>query len=141
MFTLATQEVNGAELVTEAVVSILNPNVIAKASINHYGVHHLQVTSVVVDDTLTPADVRIEPRLRDARVNTHRRDGTAVHRTYDSAGNITQEQVTGSAVPPADETAHLVPRDSLRWRIAVPAAAAVAAVGACVMLAFVARRR
>jgi hypothetical protein len=66
-FTLATMELNGAEMITEAV------GVHGRVSLHStstYGISHMVVHSVRVDETLSAADVSFEPERRNAIIST-----------------------------------------------------------------------
>lgn len=85
--TLATTECNGAELITEAVVTIQNPNVGT-----HYGVHHFIVTDYAQDPDLTKESIRLPVEQRNAAVSDYSADGISrVKRYYDAQGNLTRE--------------------------------------------------
>jgi hypothetical protein len=93
--TLATTEVNNAELITEAVVTIQNSNVGT-----HYGVHHFIVTEFVLDPKLTKDSIRLQVDRRNAAVSDYSADGSRVKRYYDAEGNLTRELSLGAAPEP-----------------------------------------
>lgn len=85
-YTLATIEINGAELVTEAVTASTNTYTGPL-----YGITRLVVRSARVDEALTARDVRLEPERRNSFVWTRTLNGssTALVETkqeYDEAG-------------------------------------------------------
>ncbi len=84
--TLATTEVNGAELIIEAIVTIQNPNVGT-----HYGVHHFIVTEYAQDSSLTKDSIRLPVERRNAAVSDYLPDGSRVKRYYDAGGNLIRE--------------------------------------------------
>lgn len=71
--TLATQTINGAELVTEAVVVVHNPNV--EAPYESVGVYHYQLTNVQIDDTRTQESITITPTTTNAWIWEYFADG------------------------------------------------------------------
>ena len=136
MHVLDVVEVNGAELPSEAVVTIDNPNV----GDDYYGVHHFLVTAPVrVDESLTDEDVRIEPDLHSAVVVTISADATEVRRTYDANGDLIDEELLLSPQSLADGT--YASRESLRWRWLIPGGAGALGALAVVALHLVVRRR
>lgn len=135
MFILETADVNGAEFPMESIVTIQNPNV---GNVT-YGLHYFRVTSVTVDESLTAADVRIEPELRNALVRTTGQDGWDERHTYDADGNLINTETFGGPQVLADGT--YVSRASLRWRWLVPAGGGVVGLAAIMALRLVSRPR
>lgn len=125
-FTLATQEVNGAELVTEAVTAATS-----SLAVQHYGVVRLLVRSVAVDNSLTPDDVYLEPERRNAVIHTT---------TLDIAGGrLVRETAefneSGSLVASAASIS-----DRLRLRMTIMPAAVACGVATAAGVVFVSRR-
>ena len=135
MFILDTMDVNGAEFPKETVVTIHNPNV----GDSYYGLHHFEVASVLVDESLTAQDVRIEPDLCNAVVRTIAADGIDVRRIYDTNGEVldTQELLAMQSLVDG----RYVSRQSLRWRRLVPAGAGTLGLLAIFALRLVSRQR
>jgi len=135
--TIATEEVNGAEFPTETVVTIHNPNVT-----NEYiGLHHLLTKSVRVDEGLTAESTRIELVPRNSTISEFRGDGSNVIRYYDSNGNVTRTQELLAGPAPIDPSVRYVPRDSLRWRMAIPPICLALGLGVGLAFAYVSRHR
>jgi hypothetical protein len=132
-FTLATTEVNGAELPLETVVASFNPNVNRQKRC----VFHNVVTSVSVDPTLTASDIRIVPELRNANVTRVGADGLNTQRIYDADGSIVRTTTFAGVQSVVDGS--FVSGQSLRWRWLIPATAAATAVATLLVLRFVVR--
>lgn len=126
--TLATQTVNGAELVTEAVVVVHNPNV--QAPYESVGVHHYVLSNVQVDDTLTQDSITITPTTTNAWIWEYFADGRQHSRSYGPDGELLGEQFVRGGPEPLGPGETFVPRRALAWRWVIPPVAALSGLGA-----------
>ena len=127
-FTLATEEVNGAELATEVAIVTAPP---AQAGLDCVGIALIEVTSVELHPELTADDVRIEPVHQNSVINTwdYFSENKLTSQAYDENGQLIVHN-PGS-----------VSRPHYAWRGAVPWVAVAVGLGTALGLVYLGRQR
>jgi hypothetical protein len=119
LHVLATTQVNGVELPSEAVFASWN-----SAKPDHYGIDYIRVNSVSVDPSLTADALRLEPAHVNERIWVTNADLSEDEQLFDGAGH--QIALAKQAAPGP-------------WRKTLGPVAMVCAVAAAGILAFVSR--
>lgn len=80
--TVSTIELNGAELVSEAIVSTRN------SVVPHYAVYDLVARSAIIAEAMSVDAVQLEPETRNSRIYATRANGVEEELVYDDDGAI-----------------------------------------------------
>jgi hypothetical protein len=131
-YTVATELWNGYPLVSEAIVTVFNPNVAE----DYLNVHKLVVLDVRVDESLTREAVAIDPPYANCTVEEVFGPDVVTHTVYDANGDVVDVLEGGNTI-----LADAANPRGWRWRMVVPPIAIALGICAATALNIQARKR